>query len=282
MPKNNLQILFNEIEQEARESEGVFLAADKHRHSLKAAYAALLTTLTGVQAKLARYPQAAALKRLKLIETLLQDLLLRHETERRHFNALGFLLGRLRSNLATEMLEPRLYHKIRAALESETELVRLREKYPDAEAVVTQPAPVRKRQMKPVKLLLIASAGMHFAVPVQKLVKKTAPGPLAEKLQQNGYKSSPLPVGAINSALPKLAVAYVDAKGRKRMLVCDEYFTPVQMSQRSLKDRVSYSGNTTGKPGDHRPHLQFYGRRFFLYGARLSYTVRPGERARTS
>jgi hypothetical protein len=282
MPKNNLQILFNEIEQEARESESVFLAADKHRHSLKAAYAALLTTLNGLQARLVKYPQAASLKRLKLIETLLQDLLLRHETERRHFNALGFLLGRLRSNLATEMLEPRLYNKIRAALETETALVKLREKYPDADAVVTQPPQARKPRSKPVKLLLVASAGVHFAVPVQKVVKKASPGPITEKLQQIGYLSSPLPISAQNSALPKLAVAYIDPKGQKKMLVCDEYFTPVQMSQKSLKDRVDYSGNSTGKPGDLRPQLAFYGRRFFLYGARLSYTVRPGERTRPS
>jgi hypothetical protein len=145
MPRNNLQILFNELEREAEQAESVFLLADKNRHTLKAAYASLLSTLNGVQGKLGRYPQAAALKRIKLIETLLKDLLLRHETERRHFNALGFLLSRLRTNLATEILEPRLYGKIRTALENETNLVRLREKFPDAESVITAPAlPVKK------------------------------------------------------------------------------------------------------------------------------------------
>jgi len=282
MPRNNLQILFNELEREAEQAESVFLLADKNRHTLKAAYASLLSTLNGVQTKLGRYPQAAALKRIKLIETLLKDLLLRHETERRHFNALGFLLSRLRTNLATEILEPRLYGKIRTALENETNLVRLREKFPDAESVSTAPALPVKKPAKPIKLLLLGAAGLHFAIPVQKLVKKTAPGPIAEKLQSLGYISSSLPTAGALSVAPKLFVAYLDLRGAKRMVECDAYFTPVQMTQKSLKDRVSYTASPGARPDEQRGHLTFYGRRFFLYGARLTYTVRTGDRTRAS
>ncbi len=282
MPRNNIQILFNELDREAQSAEEVFLLADKNRHTLKAAYASLLSTLGGVREKLSQYPQAAAGKRIKLIETLLSDLLLRHETERRHFNALGFLLSRLRTNLATEILEPRLYGKIRQALLSEANLARLREKYPDADAVVTTKAAPRKKTVKPVKLLLVGAAGLHFAIPVQRLVKKTAPRPVAEKLQQIGYRSSPLPAGGPNGAAPRLHVAYVDLRGQKRMLECDEYFTPVQMSQKTLRDRVSFTVSSTVRPDEQRGQLTFYGRRFFLYGARLSYTVRPGDRTRAS
>jgi|JI10StandDraft_1071094.scaffolds.fasta_scaffold16797_5 hypothetical protein len=282
MPRNNLQILFNELEREAEQAESVFLLADKNRHTLKAAYASLLSTLNGVQGKLGRYPQAAALKRIKLIETLLKDLLLRHETERRHFNALGFLLSRLRTNLATEILEPRLYGKIRTALENETNLVRLREKFPDAESVITAPALPVKKPAKPIRLLLLGAAGLHFAIPVQKLVKKTAPGPIAEKLQSLGYISSSLPTAGAFSVAPKLFVAYRDLRGAKRMVQCDAYFTPVQMTQKSLKDRVSYTASPGARPDEQRGHLTFYGRRFFLYGARLTYTVRTGDRTRAS
>lgn len=282
MPRNNIQILFNELEREAQSAEEVFLLADKNRHTLKAAYASLLSTLGGVREKLSDYPQAAAGKRIKLIETLLNDLLLRHETERRHFNALGFLLSRLRTNLASEILEPKLYGKIREALLNEANLVRLREKYPDADAVLTAPAPPRKKPSKPVKLLLVGASGLHFAIPIQKLVKKTAPGPVAEKLQQIGYISSPLPAGSKFGQDPRLHVAYLDLHGQKRMIECDEYFTPVQMTQKTLKDRISYAASHGIRPDEQRGQLTFYGRRFFLYGARLSYTVRTGDRTRAS
>ena len=108
MPKNRLQVLYNELEREFATSEETFLAAEKSRYSLRENYEAILETVSDAAEKLGKYPQAAALKRIRIIETLLKDLLLRYETERRHFNALGFLLSRLRNNLATEMLEPRL------------------------------------------------------------------------------------------------------------------------------------------------------------------------------
>ena len=40
MPRNNLQILFNELEREAEQAESVFLLADKNRHTASASSSA--------------------------------------------------------------------------------------------------------------------------------------------------------------------------------------------------------------------------------------------------
>ncbi len=284
MGKNRLQVLYNVLEKEFSGSEEVFLSAEKSRFALRENYQAILKTITEATEKLDHYPQAAALKRIRLIETLLKDLLLRYETERRHFNALGFLLGRLRSNLATEMLEPRLYQKIRSALEQEENFVRLREKYPDADAVITEPKapPKPQKPVKKVRLMLIAAANLHYAIPVTKIWKKTpAAGPIAEKLLKTGFSHMRLPVDGKPARDYAHAVAYSDFKDERRLVYCDTYFMPVEIPQKMLKQMVVFATSKVGDQAEHRPYVTFYGRHFFVYGARLSYTVRTGGRVRS-
>lgn len=284
MAKNRLQVLYNHLEREFAGSEAVFLEAEKARYSLKQNYDAILKTIGAATEELGKYPQAAALKRIGLIETLLKDLLLRYETERRHFNALGFLLGRLRSNLATEMLEPKLYQKIRDALEQEEGLKHLREKYPDAEAVITAPktAAKAKKPAKTVRLMLIAASNLHYAIPVNKIHKKTpSAGPIAEKLVVNGYRHMQLPVDGKPASEYAHAIAYSDIKDERRIVYCDTYFMPVEIPQGMLKRMVTFASNRVGETTEHRPYVTFYGKHFFVYGARLSYTVRTGGRVRS-
>jgi len=280
MSKNRLQVLYHLLEREAAGAEEVFLAAEKSRFSLRENYESILKTIAFAREKLDRYPQATALKRINLIETLVKDLLLRYETERRHFNAVGFLLGRLRSNMATEMLEPKMYQKIRSALEQEESFQRLREKYPDAEAVVTAAKPPRPHKpAKKVRLMLIAAANLHYAIPVQAIARKTpATGPIAAKLLSNGFKPADLPVNGKPAEEYAHAIAYADLKGERRLVYCDSYFTPVEIPQKMLRKMVTFASTRIGQTLDHRPYFTFYGRQFFVYGARLSYTVRTGGR----
>lgn len=284
MAKNRLQVLYNVLEREFAGAENNFLAAEKSRLNLRENYEAILKIITEATEKLEAYPQAAVVKRIRLVETLLKDLLLRHETDRRNFNALGFLLGRLRSNLATEMLEPKLYQKIRAALEQEENFARLREKYPEAEAVVTTPRAAVKtpKPAKTVRLMLVAASNLHYAIPVNKIWKKTpAAGPVTEKLLKNGFRHKALPVDGKAANDYTHAVAYSDLSDCRRIVYCDTYFTPVEIPQRMLKSMVTFASNRVGDSMEHRPYLTFYGRHFFVYGARLSYTVRTGGRVRS-
>lgn len=281
MPKNHLQTLYNYYEREFAEHEARFLAADKHRLEAKVALNEILNGLTAAKEKLGHYPQATVLKRIGLIETLIKDLDLRYAAERRSFNALGFLLSRLRGNLAVEMLEPKLYNKIRAALAEEETLKALREKYPDSDAVITAAKPVpAKRATKSIRLMLISAANLHYAIPVQRIFKKTpADGPVAAKLKMSGYSVTTLPVNGKAPEKYGHAVAYSDLKEQRRIVYCDEYFKPIEIPQRMLKQAVTYVPSGTGENRVHRPILKFYGRQFFVYGARLSYTVRAGGRA---
>lgn len=66
------------------------------------------------------------------------------------------------------------------------------------------------------------------------------------------------------------------------MVHCDAYFTPVEISQKELRKRVTWSSAQQGLGHEFRPQIQFYGRHFFVYGARLSYTVRTGDASRPS
>lgn len=287
MPKNHLQTLYNYYEGEFAEHEARFLAADKHRLEAKVALNEILNGLMAATEKLGHYPQATVLKRIRLISTLIKDLDLRFSAERRSFNALGFLLSRLRGNLAVEMLEPKLYNKIRAALAEEETLKALREKYPDSDAPrYTAPdgtalgASSRRRQSKSIRLMLIAAANLHYAIPVQRIFKKTpAGGPIAAKLKVSGYSITNLPVNGKAPEKYVHAVTYSDLKEQRRIVYCDEYFKPIEIPQRLLKQAVTYVPSGTGENRVHRPVLKFYGRQFFVYGARLSYTVRAGGRA---
>lgn len=279
MPKNNLQALYNRLERRFALAEETFLHAEKLRHELKANYEALLVMVKIALGETERYPQAQLRKRLGLIDTLLKNLALRQQTEERSFNALGFLFSRLRLRLASEMLEPRLYGKIRAALAEETQLAALRAKYPDAENVLTAPAK-KTAPDKKIRLLLVAVRDLHYAIPIKKIVQKTEPGPTAEKLRANGHAVLVLAGGPTDKRLP-LAIAFIDFAGKKKLVYCDTYFTPVELPQRLLRKKVIWVPPEDRFSADFRPQVQFYGRRFFVYGARLSYTVRPGERKRT-
>ncbi len=288
MPKNHLQTLYNYFEREFAEHEARFLAADKHRLEARVMLNEILNGLTAATEKLGHYPQATVLKRIRLIETLIKDLDMRFTADRRSFSALGFLLSRLRGNLAIEMLEPKLYNKIRAALAEEETLKPLREKYPDA--IYKEPAlsdspegrsvSKRRKATKSIRLMLIAAANLHYAIPVQRILKKTpADGPIAAKLRSSGYSITDLPVNGKAPEKYGHAVAYSDLKEQRRIVYCDEYFKPIEIPQRMLKQAVTYVPSGTGENRVHRPVLKFYGRQFFVYGARLSYTVRAGGRA---
>ena len=250
MSRNNLQVLYNVLEKEFSASEGTFLNAEKHRHALKEDFVKILETVTQAKTSLSRYPKAASLRRIGLIETLLKDLLLRHETERRHINALAFLISRLRSNLAQEILEPRLYGKIREALLEEEKLVHLREKFPDADAVPARP--VVKRKVKTIRLALVKISGIHYAIPVTKIWKRD----------------------------PQ-TLSYLDLKGQRRTQPIEEYFTPVEIPAKMFRQMAVHTPVIPAGSGGYRTQLQFYGRHFFLYGARLTYTVRTGGRTHT-
>ncbi|MFO1528049.1 MAG: hypothetical protein U1F16_18905 [Turneriella sp.] len=296
--KNRLQVLYNHFEREFASAEQTFLAADKHRLGAGAALQEILAMLGVAREKLGRYPKAGVLKRITLIETLIKDLDLRYQTERRHFNALGFLISRLRNNLAMEMLEPKLYGKIRSALEQEETLKALREKYPDAPhsatPLGTDSNSKPKKPEKTIRLMLISAAKLHYAIPVTKIVKKTpAGGALSEKLRESGYSimqlpattaSEPMTVSGTASASGRAAhsythaIAYIDMKDQRRIVYCDDYFQPVEIGQRLLRKMVQYLPSGTTSSIQYRPLVRFYGKQFFVYGARLSYTVRTGVR----
>lgn len=250
MSRNNLQVLYNVLAKEFSSSEETFLRAERNRHALKEDLEKILGTVSEAKVSLSRYPKAASLRRIGLIETLLRDLLLRHETERRHINALAFLLSRLRSNLAQEILEPRLYGKIRAALLEEANLRHLREKFPDADA--SPPAPLAKREARTIRLALVKISGIHYAIPVKKIWKK---GPQT--------------------------LNYLDLKGQKKTLEYEEYFTPVEIPAKMFRQMAVHTPVTPSQTAEYRTQFRFYGRHFFLYGARLSYTVRTGGRTHT-
>lgn len=279
MPTNNLQLLYNRLERSFAASEETFLHAEKLRHGLKADYETLLAAVQAGQLDMARYPRAQLTKRLRLIETLLKDLQLRQAGEQRSFNALGFMLSRLRLRLASEILEPRLYGRIRAALAEEEKLAALREKYPDADAVLTEPArSPQPRKGKNIRLLLVGCKSLYYAIPVTKIVKKTTPGPVEQKLLGRGFTALALPGNRTNSHKMPMAIAFVDLAGHQRILYCDEYYTPVAVPQNVLRRMVVWAFSADRLSADFRPQVRLYGRRFFVYGARLSYTVRPGER----
>lgn len=279
MPANNLQLLYNRLERSFAAAEETFLHAEKIRHELKSDYETLLAAVQAGKHDMARYPQAQLARRLRLIETLLKDLQLRQAGEQRSFHALGFMLSRLRLRLASEILEPRLYGKIRAALAEEENLATLREKYPDADAVLTEPAPTKQpKKSKNIRLLLVGVNSLYYAIPVRKILKKTTPGPVEEKLRSTGFTALDLPGNRLNSPEMPLAIAFTDIAGHRRLLYCDEYFTPVEIPQRVLRRMVVWAPPADRFGADFRPQVQLYGRRFFVYGARLSYTVRPGER----
>jgi hypothetical protein len=279
MPANNLQLLYNRLERSFAAAEETFLHAEKQRHELRSDYEALLAAVQAGKHDMARYPQAQLTKRLRLIETLLKDLQLRQAGEQRSFQALGFMLSRLRLRLASEILEPRLYGRIRAALAEEETLTALRKKYPDADAVLTEPARTRQpKKSKNIRLLLIGVNSLYYAIPVTRLVKKTAPGPVEAKLLETGFTALDLPGNRTSSHRMPLAIAFEDLAKRKRLIYCDEYFTPIEVPQKVLRRMVVWAPPADRFGADFRPQVKLYGRRFFVYGARLSYTVRPGER----
>lgn len=281
MAKNRLQVLYNFLEREFAASEAKFMAAEKLRFRLKEDYATLLQTAQMARERLTHYPQAQSLKRLGLIETLLAELLANYEKDRRHLNALGFLLSRLRQNLATEMLEPKLYEKIRQTLQHEESLKALREKYPDAEEIVTVPKAIPpQKPTKTVRLMLFSAARINYAIPVTRIVRRTpATSPLAAKFAQNGYREIELPVTAKRTGEHTQAIAYRDLKDERRLVFCNSYYKPLEIPQKMLKRVVTYAQSTVAGKALHRPMVHFYGRNFFVYGARLSYTVRTGGSA---
>jgi len=279
MPTNNLQLLYNRLERAFVAAEQTFLHAEKIRYELKSDYATLLAAVQAAKHDMAKYPQAQLAKRLRLMETLLKDLQLRQAGEHRSFNALGFMLSRLRLRLASEILEPKLYGKIRAALAEEESLAALREKYPDADAVLTEPARrMQPRTGKNIRLLLVGCNSLYYAIPVTKIVKKTTPGPVEHKLLGSGFTTLYLPGNRSSSPESPLAIAFHDLAGRRRLVYCDEYYTPVEVPQKVLRRMVVWAPPADRLSADFRPQVKFYGRRFFVYGARLSYAVRSGER----
>jgi len=279
MPTNNLQLLYNRLERAFVAAEETFLHAEKIRYELKSDYATLLAAVQAAKHDMAKYPQAQLAKRLRLMETLLKDLQLRQAGEQRSFNALGFMLSRLRLRLASEILEPKLYGKIRAALAEEESLAALREKYPDADAVLTEPARrMQPRKGKNIRLLLVGCNSLYYAIPVTKIVKKTIPGAVEQKLLSKGFTALELPGNRSSSPESPLAIAFHDLAGRRRLVYCDEYYTPVEVPQKVLRRMVVWAPPADRLSADFRPQVKFYGRRFFVYGARLSYAVRSGER----
>ena len=279
MPTNNLQLLYNRLERAFVAAEETFLHAEKIRYELKSDYATLLAAVQAAKHDMAKYPQAQLAKRLRLMETLLKDLQLRLAGEQRSFNALGFMLSRLRLRLASEILEPKLYGKIRAALAEEESLALLREKYPDADAVLTEPARnPQPRKGKNIRLLLVGCNSLYYAIPVTKIVKKTTPGAVEQKLLGKGFTALYLPGNRSSSPESPLAIAFHDLAGRRRLVYCDEYYTPVEVPQKVLRRMVVWAPPADRLSADFRPQVKFYGRRFFVYGARLSYAVRSGER----
>ena len=109
-------------------------------------------------------------------------------------------------------------------------------------------------------------------------MKKTTRGPVEQKLLGRGFAALELPGNRTQSPESTLAVAFHDLAGRRRLLYCDEYYTPVEVPQKVLRRMVVWAPPADRLSADFRPQVKFYGRRFFVYGARLSYTVRPGER----
>ncbi|HRP69500.1 MAG TPA: hypothetical protein PLY93_08215 [Turneriella sp.] len=287
MPQNRVQILFNELEAKFAETEKSFLHAEALRHRIKGEYEAILEAVRSAKKKFHMHPRATLVRRLSLMETLLSDLLLRSQGERRSFDALGFLLSRLRSNLASEILEPKLYQKIRNALEEEENFKRLRAKYPDSEAVITHKKNTlaikeKESASKVIRLMLISHAGIHYAIPVKSILKKTnALSPVAAKMRDAQYTRMPLPVNGQKESGETIAVFFIDLKGKKCYLHCDSYFTPVEIAQKILKKMLVFTQDKIAGKVEHRPFVSFYGRRFFVYGARLSYTIRTGVRNHT-
>ncbi|MBV6494693.1 MAG: hypothetical protein LDLANPLL_02730 [Turneriella sp.] len=285
MATNRVQRLFHYLDEKFVEVEKTFLHAESSRHNLGSSYTSLLRSVRKAKALFVKHPRAALLRRLTLMETVLLDLMQKWEAERRGFNSLGFLLSRLRSNLANEILEPKLYQKIRATLEEEESFKALREKYPDAEGVITQPRPaldVKKKESTKIRLMLLAASNLHYALVVKKIVKKTLTNsPVAVKLIETGFSEYKLPVDGKVSAAYSYAIFFIDFKGQKRFVYSDAYFTPIEISQSMLKKKVVFASQKVGKKMEYRPYVQFYGRHFFVYGARLSYTIRPGGRNRT-
>lgn len=279
MPVNNLQLLYNRLERTFAAAEQTFLQAERKRYELKSDYEALFQAVKSAKQDMMRYPQSQLVKRLRLIETLLKDLELKYALEQRSFHALGFMLSRLRARLASEMLEPRLYNRIRAALAEEETLIALREKYPDADAVLTHPAHRKQpKKGKNIRLLLVGVNSLYYAIPVTRLVKKAAPGPVEAKLLETGFTTMDLPGNRTSSHRMPLVIAFEDLAKRKRLIYCDEYFTPIEVHQKLLRRMVVWAPPADRFGTDFRPQLKLYGRRFFVYGARVSYTVRPGER----
>jgi hypothetical protein len=284
MGTNQLQILYNDLEKQFLQCEQDFLAAEKARHEQKNGLTAVLRILEDAQKQLDRYPQAATRKRIHLMETLVRDSLLRHDIDLRNYNALGFLLQRLQANLASEMLEPKLYGKIRAALEHEAGVKELRLKYPDVtgngdETQNSNPGIQHIKPMLTTRLMLISAQNINYAIPITRILKKLPVKSTAPRvLEARGYRLFPLPINRSSTEDYKIAVAFSDLKGDRRILYADEYFTPVELRRKLLRKYVTFSASRAGTATEHRAQVRFYGRQFFVYGARISYTVRTGGR----
>jgi len=233
MATNRLQVLYNHLEKEFSEAGTQFLAADKNRYEAKERLESILDIIGEARTKLARQPHAPTLKRIGRIETLTRKLLLNYETERRTVDALGYLIARLKGNLANEMFEPKMYDKIRAALAAEIKIA----EHPEVSII--------EPKQKTIRLMLISRNGIHYAIPVRKIVHKT--------------------VGSVE---------YLDLRGNQKTEYCDEYFKPVEMRPQMLRRIAEHRVIEIGGERNYRTAFRFYGRHFFLYGARLSYTIR--------
>ncbi|MCS6971428.1 MAG: hypothetical protein NZL89_00245, partial [Leptospiraceae bacterium] len=195
------------------------------------------------------------------------------EAEKRTWDALASLLTRLRQKLAVEILEPRLYTRLRGALSQEKELEQ-------EEAGFTKPQTAVARHSVPnkIRLLLVESAGMHFAIPVTKIHGRFSSAKEA-KLTAAGF--FPLTLPATGNAGFKMVVAYEDLKRRKRYIRCNTVFTPVAIAPEVLRRNMAFLPVEESTGTRFWSQLRFYGRRFFLYGARVSYTIRSGGRERS-
>ncbi|MCX7631823.1 MAG: hypothetical protein N2Z22_00670 [Turneriella sp.] len=276
MAKNLLQRIFNRLEQDFANAEQIFFAADKMRLEKVNALHKILATTALARKYLVRYPQSPLLKRLNRIEILLYHLLSRHEAEKRTWDALASLLTRLRQKLAVEILEPRLYTRLRGALSQEKELEQLKLK--EAGFTKLQGAGEFHGARAKIRLLLVESAGMHFAIPVTKIHGRFSSAKEA-KLTAAGF--FPLTLPATGNAGFKTVVAYEDLKRRKRYIRCNTVFTPVAIAPEVLRRNMAFLPVEESTGTRFWPQLRFYGRRFFLYGARVSYTIRSGGRKRS-
>src|SRR5690606_34849851 len=98
--------------------------------------------------------------------------------------------------------------------------------------------------------------------PVTRIFKKIpAQSPACAALETRGYRRYQLPIHSETTENCRYAIVFADLSGKRRIVFADSYFTPVEIAQKLLRKRITYTSQPQMSSAPiHRPQVRFYGR----------------------